>query len=369
MSPSLPRESRPLISVIMPVYNAERYVAEAVNSILAQTYPRLEFIIADDGSADGSPAIIREFAARNLCLRAIFLAHGGEPQALNAGIAAASGEYLAFMDHDDIALPHRLATQLDWMVRKGVDVCGTQAQIFGDTKKLLWFPETHEAIRRELVFRLALIKNSVMMRAAIARRHRWEESTPAYEYRMWLELSGRYRLGNVPMVLMRYRRHPEQFTQRCSSQLGMGMREWRRSYFNALYPDSQPRDYDVISRVAEHERMENANDLRLVGKWLARLAQAEDNFLRDRMARRWLETCRNSAHLGMDCRHIYREIAPQFGLPVAESAWGLSLQCALHMRTGSRSHAILRRIKHALFAGGADRAVQRLRGQRRGAGG
>ena len=346
-----------MISVIMPVYNAERYVAEAVNSILAQTYPHFEFIIVDDGSTDGSPAIIREFAARNLCLRTLFLPHGGEPHALNAGIAAASGEYLAFMDHDDIALPHRLATQLDWMTRNGVDVCGTQAQIFGDMKKLLWFPETHKAIQRELVFRLALIKNSVMMRAAIARKHRWDENTPAYEYHMWLELASRYCLGNVPAVLMKYRRHPEQFMQRCRAQVGMAMRIRRKAYFSALYPDSNPGDYAVITRVVEDQGMENADDLRLAGKWLCRLAQTEDKFLRDRMARRWLATCRSSAELGPECRRIYQEFAPAFNVPSPENTWRLGVQCALRMGSGSRTHVFLRQLKGALLPRGRHAAA------------
>src|SRR3954454_7619470 len=68
---------KPLISVVMPVYNAERYVADAINSILTQTYPHFEFIVVDDGSTDGSAAIVRDFAARDARIRPLFMAHGG----------------------------------------------------------------------------------------------------------------------------------------------------------------------------------------------------------------------------------------------------------------------------------------------------
>ena len=345
-------DGKPLISVVLPVYNAKRYMAEAINSILAQTYTCFELIIADDGSTDGSAAIIREFAARDRRLRLLFLAHGGESHALNAGIAAASGEYLAFMDHDDIALSNRLAMQLDWMVKTGVDVCGTQAQIFGDANSLLWFPETHEAIRRELIFRMALIKNSVMMRTAIARKHRWAENTPAYEYRMWVELAGRYRMGNVPAVLMKNRRHPDQFMQRYSSQVRAGMRIWRKAYFSALYPGSKPHDYAVVVRVVEKQGMESTGDLRLAGKWLSLLAQTKDNLLRFRMARRWLAVCRRSAHLGMNCYRIYLEILPEFNIPILENAWHLRLCCALRMRHGTGAYAFLKRCKRAFLPAG-----------------
>src|SRR2546425_12663765 len=99
----------------MPVYNAERYVAEAITSILTQTYPRLEFIIVDDGSTDGSAALVCAFAARDSRIRPFFLAHGGQSRALHAGIATARGELIALMDNDDIALPERFAIQLAWM--------------------------------------------------------------------------------------------------------------------------------------------------------------------------------------------------------------------------------------------------------------
>ena len=321
----------PLISVIMPIYNPGRFLPEAISSILRQTHSDLELIAVNDGSTDDSAAFLRDAGLRDCRLRALNIRHGGEARALNEGIAASKGEFVAFMDHDDIALSARLSVQLDWMVKRGVDVCGAHAQIFGAENKLLWFPETHEAILRELVFRMALIKNSVMMRAAIARNHCWDEHTPAYEYRMWLELARRYRLGNVPAVLMKYRRHPGQFMKKCSSQVLAGMNALRCGHFRFLYSDGDRRDYNVISRVVGRERMENADDLRLAGVWLSRLAGGDDDFLRERMARRWLGTCMNSAHLGMTCCRIYREILPEFKSPVPKCAWRLPVRCALKM--------------------------------------
>jgi len=98
-----------LISVIIPAYNTERYLAEAVESVLAQTRPPAEIIIVDDGSTDESPRIARRFAKPVLYLHQ---SHAGAGAARNRGIAQAQGDWLAFLDADDLWLPDKLARQI-----------------------------------------------------------------------------------------------------------------------------------------------------------------------------------------------------------------------------------------------------------------
>src|SRR5262245_17472752 len=155
----------PLISVVMTVYNAERYVANAIRSVLAQTYPHFELIIADDGSTDGSAAIVRDFASSDDRIHSLILSHGGTARARNAAVGVAGGALIAYMDADDIALPERFATQLTWMRRTGVEVCGSCVKRFGDENSLLWFPEGHAAIRHELVFRIGILLPTLLIHA------------------------------------------------------------------------------------------------------------------------------------------------------------------------------------------------------------
>src|SRR5580658_4707683 len=108
-------EDNPLISVVMPVYNAVPYVAAAIESILAQTYSHFELILVDDGSTDGSLAVARQFAERDGRIRLILSDHAGQSDALNIGIDAAKGEFIAILNNDDVAMPLRLAAQLAWM--------------------------------------------------------------------------------------------------------------------------------------------------------------------------------------------------------------------------------------------------------------
>ncbi len=94
-----------LITVIVPVYKTERYLDQCVQSIVNQTYPNLEIILVDDGSPDGCPQICDDWAAKDQRIRVIHKANGGSAQARNRGIAAATGEYISFIDSDDYISP------------------------------------------------------------------------------------------------------------------------------------------------------------------------------------------------------------------------------------------------------------------------
>ena len=102
--------SRPLVSIIIPVYNAEPFVAEAVQSALDQTWPNKEVIVVDDGSTDHSPEVVKKFGD---AVRFVSLPHAGAPAARNEGIRQARGEYIKFLDADDVLLPDAIRLQMD----------------------------------------------------------------------------------------------------------------------------------------------------------------------------------------------------------------------------------------------------------------
>jgi glycosyltransferase involved in cell wall biosynthesis len=99
---------KPLVSVIIPVYNTEKYLAEAIESVLAQTYQPIELIVVDDGSTDGSAAVARRYLPR---LTYFYQANAGTSAARNKGLQAAHGEFYAFLDADDTWLENKLAVQ------------------------------------------------------------------------------------------------------------------------------------------------------------------------------------------------------------------------------------------------------------------
>src|SRR2546422_3447261 len=119
----------PSVSVVIPVYNGERYLADAIQSVLDQTYQNFEVIVVDDGSTDGSAEVAQRFGE---AIRYVHQANGGACKARNTGIAVARGVYLAFLDHDDLWLPDKLAAQvayLDSHPEVGAVYC--QCQVMG----------------------------------------------------------------------------------------------------------------------------------------------------------------------------------------------------------------------------------------------
>lgn len=117
---------RSLVSVIVPVYNVEKYIHRAVNSLLNQTYQHLEIILIDDGSLDGCPQICDEYAKKDNRIKVIHKSNGGLSDARNIGLNIANGEYITFFDSDDYLSPNAIEHLLKTAIEQNVDVvcCG-----------------------------------------------------------------------------------------------------------------------------------------------------------------------------------------------------------------------------------------------------
>jgi glycosyltransferase involved in cell wall biosynthesis len=304
-SESRPGDS-PLISVVMSVYNGTPYLEETIESILRQTHGNLEFIVTDDGSSDESASIIRSRAAGDARIRPLFRTHSGIGGADNAGVRAARGEWIARMDQDDIALPERLEVQLAYMRETGADICGSLAESFGTEKKLYWFPESHEGIRRALLIYIAVLQPTVLMKARILKDNPYDERTYAADYELWTRLVPVCRMANVPRVLLKYRRHDRQATGTEKARFVADMRKIRFRYFYTLFPGTPLSDVLPLSRIADHLAMPSLSDLERAGRWLKDLFADQAPGLREFMAGRWQKTWERSSHLGPDGEVIYR---------------------------------------------------------------
>ena len=136
---------KPLISVIIPVYNGERYLADAIGSVLSQTYSSVELIVADDGSTDRTAEIVSHF-----CNRLYYLPckHAGFGATLNRGIAAATGRYLAFLDADDLWMERKLELQIKAITEKDVNM------VFGHIQQFI-SPELDDEDKDKFVYKAA----------------------------------------------------------------------------------------------------------------------------------------------------------------------------------------------------------------------
>jgi len=138
----------PLVSVIMPVYNGELYLSAAIDSIIAQTYQPVEIIAVDDGSTDGTTQIIRKYEN----VRYFYQTNRGVTAARNNGISHARGDMIAFLDQDDIWLPHKLTAQVNYLLEHpevGFVLARQKLFIETDIKKPSWLKE--EMLRTDQV--------------------------------------------------------------------------------------------------------------------------------------------------------------------------------------------------------------------------
>lgn len=202
----------PIISVILPVYNCEKYVYEAVQSILNQTYTDFELLIIDDCSTDQTVSIIKSFSDARIHL-IIKEKNSGYTDSLNYAITIAKGKYIARMDGDDISLPNRFQKQIEAMnANEEVILCGTGIQII-DSDRILKHPVHHDDIKVKLCFSNTFFHPTVMFRKeAFADLNYNREFEPAEDYDLWTRLVFKGKLMNIDQVLLNYRVHPNQIS-------------------------------------------------------------------------------------------------------------------------------------------------------------
>lgn len=202
----------PKITVLMPVYNCELYIKEAIDSILNQTFSDFEFLIIDDASTDATVAIIKKYddVRINLIQKSV---NSGYTNSLNCGLKIAKGEYIARMDGDDISLPERFAKQVAFLnTNCNIALCGTLYQIIGK-KKVCDHPLMHDEIKVKLISGCYIAHPTIMFVKAKFEEHMLEydsEMEPAEDYELWSRLVFLEKIANIGEVLLYYRVHNQQ---------------------------------------------------------------------------------------------------------------------------------------------------------------
>lgn len=211
-------ENKPLVSVIMPAYNAEKYISEAIESILNQTFKDFEFIILDDASTDNTGEIIREYADKDQRIvsvkneKNLYIAGNR-----NKGISLARGKYIVWQDADDISKSHRIYELVKKMESdKNVGICGSYIGLFNEKgiQDVRTYPSSDFKIRS------AIFKFSpVAQPAAIVRKAVLDDVgcfdpdyPPAEDLELSFRIGVKYKFANIPEVLILYRLHGESAT-------------------------------------------------------------------------------------------------------------------------------------------------------------
>ena len=221
----------PRVSVVMPAYNAGRYIAESVESVLGQTFGDWELVVVDDGSEDDTGAVVEAYAAGDARVRYVRRPNGGQAAARNTGLAGARAPLVAFLDADDLWLPEKLEAQLAVLERTGVDLVYTDGYFFSEEEAELdeRFDILPGEARGAEMFRTLFASNRIGTLSVLVRRGALDavglfDEDRAYQncedYDLWLRLA-KWGAGfyGMPERLMRYRRHAAATTYAASRLL------------------------------------------------------------------------------------------------------------------------------------------------------
>ena len=210
----------PRVSILISAYKHERYVEACVRSVLAQTYPNIELIVLDDGSPDGTAAVLQRLQdeAKNTARPFTFITkkNSGLSDTLNQALALATGKYICQFGSDDIMLPEKTAIQVAFMeTHPGVAVCGGNAlNIDGDGK--VRAGRQKNPLQREITFENlfantghGIVASTCMIRKEVLDKEgAWNPAIPLEDMYLWFKLTSRgYRMVGLGEILMHYRKH------------------------------------------------------------------------------------------------------------------------------------------------------------------
>ena len=280
----------------MPAYNGQKYLKEAIDSILNQSFKDFEFLIIDDGSTDDSKNIIVAYSDSRIQLIENEQ-NLGVAASLNKAIEEAKGTYICRMDADDIALPDRLVRQVEYLrANPIVSMCGSWVQAFGELDTVFKYPEDHEAICVALFFYPCFCHPAVMWRKNDFIEHGlWYQEDPptAEDYDLWARASLKLKLANIPEILLKYRidmgvKHSPYLIQQTEGNWMV-----KQSFFRLLGLEYDPDFREMFLNFCGVEIEHSSNRTQLVNflKFISSMSQANqrrclysqtlfDNYLR-----------------------------------------------------------------------------------------
>ena len=250
----------PRVSVIVPVYNGTNYLAEAIDSVLAQNYTGYEVIVVDDGSTDGTWPLIQSYGSR---VRGIHKENGGTSTALNRGIEEACGEYIAWLSHDDVFLPHKLERQMA-LLESSPELSGCYSDYFIINAesvvlrmmKMPYYPPD-QMVRHLLQWMFINGCTVVVRRACFEAEGLFDHGLRyAHDADMWFRILRRFAFAYIPEALTKYRVHPTQESKKLMRMRADAHEFWRRCLedypLTDIFPELRGRQGDQSAMARAH---------------------------------------------------------------------------------------------------------------------
>jgi len=209
------KQKKPKISVVMSVFNEKKYLEKAIKSIINQSFSNFEFIIIDDGSADGSAEMLDDWAKEDKRIKIIHQKNIGLTKSLNKGIKIARGKYIARMDADDISMPTRLEKEINYLkknpktvlVSSFVKIIDEKGHEIGELTPAV----TYDKIKKMSIFSCQIYHSSSMFGKKIFEKIGGynEKYIYAQDIELWFKFMKAYQVANIPEFLLLWRKSPK----------------------------------------------------------------------------------------------------------------------------------------------------------------
>lgn len=308
------KQKDPFISVVMSVYNGEKYLRDAIDSVLNQTFRDFEFIIINDGSTDQSLSIIKTFDDK----RIVLINNEGNKGlifSLNKGIEQAKGKYIARMDADDICLPERFSQQFNFLeLHPEIGVCSSNYIQFNNSFQKTYSSFTdHDEIFAFLLFNSSIIHPSLLIRKNILiNNHLFDDKYKHTEdYELWSRLIFECKFSSVPETLLKYRIHSNQVTNVYhSTQIEMANVIRRKLLIRCGFVFSEE-EFRVHCLIGSSQLFKSKADLELLLSWFHHMI-AQNNTLQvinsdcliKALNKQWYDAC-GMTNLGITAFLMY----------------------------------------------------------------
>jgi len=269
----------PKISVLMPVYNCEEFVEDAIVSILNQTFTDFELIIIDDASTDDTVSLIKNFTDS----RIKFIektTNSGHTNSLIEALNNAKGEYIARMDGDDISFSERFEKQVQFLdTHPNVVLCGSAHVVLGKDKTVVR-PETHEDIKIALLQKNCFTHPTVMLRNSVLKANNLnydQNFSVTQDYDFWVRLISFGELHNLPDTLLKYRIHDNQVSVKNQTIKPKIRAKIRLRMLQYLEFEEDSQDKTLLLKIFSRQQALNANELKSFETIKQKLLSANTN--------------------------------------------------------------------------------------------
>jgi hypothetical protein len=297
------------VSVVMPVYNGEKHLREAIDSILAQSFTDFELVMVNDGSTDRGVEIIESYHDPRIRLIENSLGKG-VVGARNTGIAHARGEYIAMMDCDDIACPTRLEEQVAFLdAHPDYGMVGADIELIDEnnrpTGEVGRYTLASEMIPSLLLFHNYFCQSAVVIRRSVLPEELYRGYPGAEDYDMWVRIARRAKVKNFGKVLVRYRVHPSSLSFVKAEAIDGYVTEIVRYQLEALGLQPTARELEIHRKIGGQAPVCQMEFLQETEEWIMKLAAAnartnvyDNGVFLDVLGKEWYHVCSSCCEMG-----------------------------------------------------------------------